>query len=171
MTPEENWRPVVGFEGKYEVSDLGRIKSLNYRGSTKQAKILKPYPNDRYLKLSLVADASKVLTKYVHTLVASSFLGPSNGLVVDHINGNGMDNRLCNLRYITARENISCDNVKRKKPKASKYAGVSYNRNSNGKNKWRSILAHNKKTYSLGTFSTEEEARDAYLAKLKSITT
>jgi hypothetical protein len=166
----ETWKQVVGFEGKYEVSDLGMVKSMNYRGNTKEVKALKPYPKGKYLKLSLVSAKSKVLTRHVHKLVADAFLGPSNGLVIDHINGNGFDNRLRNLRYVTSRENVSCENVKRKKPKASKYPGVSYNANSNGKKKWRSILAHNKIKYSLGTFWTEEEARDAYLAKLKSIT-
>lgn len=165
----ESWIPLVGFEEKYQVSNLGRVKSLNYRGNTQRESILIPSVVGRYLKLSLVDNNNDVITRRVHRLVAISFLGPSNGMVVDHINGNGHDNRLCNLRYITSRGNITCENVKRKKPKASKFVGVSYNMNSNGKKKWRSIIVHNKVRYSLGTFETEQEARDAYMERLKKI--
>lgn len=165
----ETWIPIPGFEGKYEVSDLGRIKSLNYRGNTKTHKILKPSVTGRYLKVDLVNSNFNTITRRIHVLVMRAFRGPSNGLVIDHIDGDGFNNALLNLRYTTSRNNISCENVKRKKPKASKFTGVSYNQNSNGKKKWRSIIKINKVTFNLGTFATEEEARDAYQKKLKTI--
>lgn len=96
-----------------------------------------------------------------------AFVGEPNGRFIDHIDGDGGNNALPNLRYCTRRENLTFDNVNFKKRKSSKYPGVSYNKNSNGKKKWRSIIGVNKKKISIGTFATEEEARDAYVLKVK----
>lgn len=168
----EEWKQVVGFEGKYEVSNLGRIKSLNYRSVKGVEQVLKPYldrKNHNYHKYTLVNSEGKVITLLVHPLVIQAFIGKSQGKFVDHIDGDGSNNALSNLRYCTHRENLTFDNVNFKKPKSSKYAGVSYNRNSNGKKKWRAIIKHKKITYSVGTFSTEIEARNAYLSKLNQL--
>lgn len=166
----EIWKPVVGYEGKYEVSNLGRVKSMNYRGNTNTIRILKPYTdktNNKYHKYTLVTKHSIVVTLMAHWLVMEAFVGSRVGKIIDHIDGDCTNNSLSNLRYCTHRENITFDNVKFKKPKSSKYPGVSYNANSNGKKKWRAIIKNNRITYSIGTFATEIEARDAYLSKLK----
>lgn len=165
----EIWKSVVGYKGLYEVSDLGRIKSLNYRGNMKVPKILKPYiRKEGYHKYTLSKNGI-VKTSLVHWHVMRAFVGEANGMQIDHIDGDGSNNTLSNLRYCTHRENLTFSNVKFKKPKSSKYVGVSYNGNSNGKKKWRAIVKHNKKTYSAGTYSTEIEARNAYLSKLKKL--
>ena len=168
----EQWKPVVGLEGKYEVSNLGRIKSLNYRSVKGVEKILKPFidkKNYRYHKYTLVYNNSVIKARLVHWLVMEAFVGPRNGMFIDHIDGNGSNNKLSNLRYCTHRQNLTFSNVKFKKLKSSKYPGVSYNKNSNGKNKWRAIIQHNKKKISIGTFATEIEAANAYKQKLKEI--
>jgi len=168
----EIWKPIIGFEGKYEVSNLGRVKSLNYRGVKGIENILKPFTdikNHNYHKYTLVNKDGKVITKLVHWLVMEAFVGDRTDRIIDHIDGNGSNNTLSNLRFCTHRENLTFSNVKFKKPKSSQYVGVSYNGNSNGKNKWRAIIKHNKVTFSVGTFATETEARKAYLSKLKQL--
>jgi hypothetical protein len=95
----EEWRPVVGYEGLYEVSSLGQIRGL------KRGRILSQFPTDKgYLAARLTNVKGK--TCRVHQLVAAAFLGPvPNGRVVDHIDANRGHNAATNLRYATYREN------------------------------------------------------------------
>lgn len=77
---------------------------------------------------------------------------------IDHINGIGTDNRLCNLREATQSEN--CQNRRKQRTKyTSKYKGVYPH-----KRRWRAQIQVNKKTIRLGQFKTEEEAYQAYCA-------
>ena len=97
----EEWRDIKGFEGKYMVSNLGRVKSLNYRRTGKE-KILKAYPNKDdygYLKVSLYKDG-KVRYPLVHVLVATAFLeNPDNLPEVNHKDENSKNNCAENLEY------------------------------------------------------------------------
>lgn len=111
----EIWRAIAGFEGAYEVSDLGRVRSLDRsvecatKLGNRQIKVLKgrilsakplPYPS---VMLSL---DNKPIRRRVHVLVADAFLGPRpEGLDVCHNNGVKTDNRASNLRYDTAAAN------------------------------------------------------------------
>lgn len=109
----EQWRPVVGYEGAYEVSDLGRVRSLDRavpagRGRTRKSsgRVLSQYLGN-YAKVRLKVDGAGS-TKNVHALVAETFLGPRpDGLEVCHNNGDASDNRLANLRYDTHSANQS----------------------------------------------------------------
>ena len=108
MTPQEEWRPVVGYEGIYEVSDMGRVRSLPRevnRGRagyiTMPGRVLKPHV-ERYARLRLVSTDGRGSTRYVHRLVAEAFHGPCpGGMEVCHENGQHLDNRAENLRYDT----------------------------------------------------------------------
>lgn len=94
----EQWRPVPGYEGLYEVSDLGRVRS--------RRKTLKPtrQPHGYYtVSLHLRGEQRKA---YVHRLVAVAFLGETEGDVRHH-NHNRADNRLANLSWGSRRENIT----------------------------------------------------------------
>ena len=102
----ENWKDIKGYEGIYQVSDLGRVKSLRY------GNILNPYINSTGYKVVNLSENTKRVTKKVHSLVAECFLNHTpNGykLVVDHINNVKTDNSLNNLQIITHRENCSKD--------------------------------------------------------------
>jgi hypothetical protein len=113
--PDEIWKPVVGREGEYEVSDQGRVRSLERRVRlvTKQAgettrrvpsRLLRPGPS-RSGHLSVAI--GKGNSRLVHQLVLEAFIGPRpNECEVLHKNGDPADNRLDNLRYGTRSENL-----------------------------------------------------------------
>ena len=163
----EEYRAVKGFEGFYEVSNLGNVKSLareSIIGRQLKEKILKPYLRcGRYLVLNLFKDGISE-SRYVHQLVAIAFLGHEpNGhkIVVDHRNNLKTDNRLENLQIITARQNSSKD-----RKGSSKYTGVYWNK---GANKWKAQIVINGKDKYLGYFTNEIEAHEAYQTRLKEI--
>lgn len=102
----EIWKPVIGYEGLYEVSNQGRVKSLNYNKTGKE-KILRPWKGRGYLQVSLWKDGKR-RTPLVAKLVWGSFNGPiPEGMEVNHINEDRTDNRLENLNLMTRKENIN----------------------------------------------------------------
>ena len=112
----ECWRPVKGYEGRYEVSDLGRIRSIQrtIRKSSKSrssydytvpARMMRQPLRAGYPSVTLYRDAVKV-RESVHRIVAAAFLGAvSDGLVVCHIDGDRRNNRASNLRLDTPAAN------------------------------------------------------------------
>lgn len=106
----ERWLAVPGYEGCYEVSDQGQVRSLDRRSTRGAHSVLArgrvltpkftPYPT-----VSLWLDGRQY-TRRVHTLVAEAFIGPRPpGMYVCHGNGDETDNRLENLRYDTPSAN------------------------------------------------------------------
>lgn len=104
---KENWKDIYGFPG-YQASSKGRIRCFrDFHGNiTNQYRILKPRINkDGYYELSLYTIKRQKVTKRLHRLIAITFLGEHDGLVVNHINGNKLDNRIENLEFVTAERN------------------------------------------------------------------
>jgi hypothetical protein len=103
-TPDEEWRPVVGYEGLYLISSLGKIHSLsgyNRRGGP----VKTPINRNGYPEVNLTK-AGKQKVFMVHILLAGAFLGPRpEGLLLRHLNGDSTDCRLGNLAYGTNAEN------------------------------------------------------------------
>lgn len=102
----EYWRPVKGFEGLYEVSSAGQVRSLP-RGRSAGCAALRPGANRRgHLHVTLSAGNVQT-TRYVHKLVAEAFIGPCpDGQEVRHWDGNPANNTVGNLRYGTRAENL-----------------------------------------------------------------
>jgi hypothetical protein len=174
MEKKELWRDIPGYEGYYQASNLGRIKStprhirfVNKKGDTSyrlsSERILKPSLAGKYLKVTL-AKYGKNKTIYIHHLVYSAFKGQiEKGLVIDHIDENRLNNCIENLQSITIRENVSKGWAKFKP--TSSFPGV-----IKFKGKWRASIRHKGKRYHLGYFNTEPEAVAAYKNKLSSLT-
>lgn len=101
----EIWRPVAGYEGLYEVSDKGRVKSLNFRW-TGQEKVMKPWLSGLYLRVDLCGKK-----KLVHCLVAKAFpeiCGEMfEGCVINHKDENPLNNVASNLEVCTVAYNNS----------------------------------------------------------------
>ena len=109
----EVWKDIDGFPG-YQASSKGNIRSSrNYHGQiTKTYHPISPRINkDGYYELTLYTIDRRKVSKRVHKLIASTFLGDSNGLVVDHKNSNKLDNRVENLHYVTAAQNSTLASV------------------------------------------------------------
>ena len=96
---EELWKPVVGYEGFYEVSNFGRIK--------KGLKVLRSYPNNRgYAQIHLSKERTK-RSYLVHRLVAEAFCTKPDGCdVVNHIDNNPKNNSAENLEWVTQFSNV-----------------------------------------------------------------
>lgn len=167
----EIWKNIENYNGLYQISNLGRVKSLE-RTSTRgdkelkiKGKILKAKEaSNGYRRVSL-SKYGKVKYFNVHSLVANSFLQYQKDLKgkhVDHINNIKSDNRLENLQIISHRENLSKDKVNG----LSKYTGVTKGKNSP---KWKAGIKINGKQKHLGVFDCEKEASEAYQNKLNTL--
>jgi hypothetical protein len=102
------WKPVVGYEDAYEVSDCGEVRSvdrIDSAGRKLKGRVLKQYkaPNG-YMFTSVCANGKKG-TRTVHSLMAEAFLGDPGDMWVNHKNGVKTDNSLENLEYVTPGEN------------------------------------------------------------------
>lgn len=99
----EIWKPVVGYEHRYEVSNLGRVRILRGRcaGRILRAQVI----NSGYLTVRM-ADGGRhnQTTKLVHRLVLEAFVGP--GPEANHKNFDRLDNRLANLEWVSHSGNV-----------------------------------------------------------------
>lgn len=95
----EEWRHIVGFED-YIISSFGRVKCNKKNG------YFSFQDNGKGYKSIMLRRNGKSFRRYVHRLVAITFIGPPNGKDVNHIDGNKSNNKLSNLEYLSRKENI-----------------------------------------------------------------
>jgi hypothetical protein len=163
----EIWKDIPNYDGYYQVSNLGRVKTTS-NNKTRKERILKLTLNGpegkKYLAICLSKNSKQKVIK-IHQLVAMAFLNHTpcgHKIVVDHIDNNRFNNNLSNLQLITNRENSS----KNKTGGTSKYVGVCWNKQ---KQKWNSEIHIEGKKFLLGQFKNELDAHLAYQKKLKTL--
>jgi len=166
----EIWKYVKGFEGKYQISNLGRVRSLERTKKCGRGGIYKV--NERILKAGINSDGYKSVvlcnnnyrSVKVHVLVWDHFGGSErNGirLQVDHIDNDKLNNNINNLQVITLRENVTKHRNTIKK--SSKYTGVCWDK---ARTKWTSGIRINSVRKNLGRFESELDAHKAYQKEL-----
>lgn len=114
-SPVETWRPVVGFEDRYEVSDLGRVRSLDMvvgavfgNTAVRRGRVLRwLVDQDGYHRCALTKTGQRPTSRGVHQLVCEAFVGPRPGRAyeVRHLDGDPKNNTPTNLAWGTRRHN------------------------------------------------------------------
>jgi hypothetical protein len=163
---KEIWKDIIGYETRYQISNMGRVKSIrkNYVGGVKYLKQKLEY--NKYYFVTLF-NGKKYSPHKIHRIVAKHFVDNPNHLYthVDHIDNNPKNNIYTNLRWCTLQQNSRFDN--RKKPHhSSKYVGVHISKN---RKKWKTDIRRGGNKIHLGTYNTEEEARDVYLKAVEDV--
>ena len=172
----EIWKDVPNYEGYYQASNIGRVRSLDrivtysngydrfYKGRVIKGNVNK----EGYRQVSLSFNG-KSRSFMFSQIIAVTFLGHKpNGhtLVVDHINGDKSDNRVENLRIATHRANSSTCFRSDRSSFSSEYIGVHWHKKTS---KWQSKIKHNGADVHLGYYDTEIEASKAYQLALSKI--
>ena len=107
----EIWKDIKTFEGKYQISSFGNVRSLDRidscnrfkKGAIKKSSIEK----DGYNYISLIGESSKTKSFFIHRLVATHFdIGGLDEIQVNHIDGSKNNNNVSNLEWCTAQENV-----------------------------------------------------------------
>ena len=129
---QELWKDIKGYEGKYQVSNFGRVKSLNYKNSNQEGYLTPSLSNRGYYRVSLTING---ITKQfnIHRLVAETFLpNPSNLNCVNHKDENRLNNSVANLEWCSLEYNTTYGSLQqrsansRKKPVICIETGVVY---------------------------------------------
>lgn len=104
---EEIWKDIEGYEGKYQVSNLGRVRSLNYN-HTGEIKLLKQSTNKYGYKLVGLCKNGKEKKYQVHRLVAIAFIpNPNNLPIINHKDEDSSNNNVDNLEWCTQEYNVN----------------------------------------------------------------
>lgn len=164
----EQWKPIKDYEGLYEISNFGRVKSLPRQCKTGRGGI---YNTQEHISKSAIANTGYYVVSLwkkgkssmgvIHQLVWDHFgIGDRDGrrIQVDHKDNNKQNCRIDNLQLLTLREN-GHKYQKTRIDKTSKYIGVSW---SSNRKKWRAMIWSCKKPVSLGYYKIEEDAANAY---------
>lgn len=193
----EIWKDVAGYEGDYQVSNLGRVKSLKASDELIMSQTLN---TSGYYKINLFKNGKRINSR-VHRLVAEAFHpNPENKYSIDHIDGDRLNNNVSNLRWATTQENQwnrKANKSSRYGARRNKYKGVYYsptyksspnldkpsgrkaaedlkkgidNRYTVKREKpWQAQIRHDGKHLSAGWYHTEKEAVEAYNKKAKEL--
>lgn len=157
----EQWKDIPNYEGIYQVSDLGRAKSLKFN---KKRILSQSSKKGEYFRICICKNKINK-TRTIHSLVSECFLNHNPcgyNLVVNHKNFIKTDNRKLNLEIISQRKNTNKKHLK----SSSKFTGVSWDKLTE---KWISQIFVNGKVLYIGRFTKQIDAYRYYKKALKSI--
>jgi len=170
----EEFIDILGWEGYYQISSHGRIKSLDryVKSSRNKIRINKGRILKQYIDINGYARVQSGFNKkrihfIVHQQVAIAFLGHKPcgyKIIVDHIDNDKLNNHLSNLQLISPRLNTSKDRWRYNH--SSKYVGVCWNKSNK---KWQANIRIKSKLKHLGYFKSEIKASEAYQHELSFI--
>ena len=168
---QEEWQDILGYEGKYQISNLGRVKNLERKVRTKgdsnyrtiKERIRKPQIKARGYHIATICDGmGNTKTFQVHQLVAQAFMPCfTKGMELNHKDGNPGNNSIINLEISNPSHNqLHAVRTGLKNPTGvSAYRYVYYIKNPKAKAKWAACIRHNgKSSFGWKTFNTEIEA-------------
>ena len=140
---DETWKDIAGYEGLYQVSDLGRVRSLKYE----KVRLMKPRDNGcGYFQISFRREGKRKLF-LVHRLVAEAFIpNPSNFPIVNHKDENPANNAVDNLEWCTAKYNLNYGTCRARISAKHSKAVLQYDKSGNLVKEWSSALEVQKQT-------------------------
>ena len=156
----EIYKDIPNYEGLYQVSDLGNVKSFVWKN--KGNRILKAGIRKNGYKYVVLHKSGKAKTMTIHQLVAIAFLNHKPcgyKLVINHKDFNPSNNCVSNLEIVTNRENSNKKHIK----SSSDYVGVCRDITHN---KWKACITFNGKLEHLGNYKKEYDAHLAYQKRL-----
>lgn len=179
----EIWKDIRGYEGLYQVSNLGRVKSVARRvcnhpsGSTRQMQehFITPTDNGNGYKIVGLRSDHKRQNKYVHRLVAEHFLeNPQGKNYVNHIDFDKSNNRASNLEWCSQKENVQHSSSHMRHPKSvcktsntgEKYISARKDRRQNIR--YRVFIVSERKERSFGTLAEAIQYRNEVMQKWQS---
>jgi len=146
----EIWKPIIGYENYYEISNFGNVKSYYFRNP----RLLKPEKIRGYLRVSLY-NIVKTKRMFIHRLVAIHFIpNPKNKPEVNHKDENPLNNYIDNLEWFTSRENIEYSFTKKS---ITKIKGVNWIKRMQS---YQCSIWLNKKKHYLGSTKDLEKAKE-----------
>lgn len=159
-----NYKPIPGYEGLYEVSACGKVRSLNFK-RTGKIRIMKPQIHTNgYLCLTLYKNEQQEKC-FVHRLVAFAFIrNTKNELEVNHKDWDKKNNNVSNLEWCSRRYNGN--HRANKHASSSKYPGVYFHKATQ---KWKVHITINGHQEHLGYFDSEKHAGLAYKHMAKEV--
>ena len=159
MEINEIWKDIPNYEGHYQVSNLGNVKSIRFN----REKLLKKCINSSGYCLVVLYNNKKRKIFYAHQLVAIAFLNHNPNKfekVVNHKNFNKLDNRVENLEIVYTRENCNQKHIK----SSSSYTGVSFHKTEKC---FFSYIRIKSNRIHLGRYKSEKQASEMYELAVK----
>lgn len=126
---DEIWKDIPGYEGLYQVSNLGNVRSLNYN-KTGEIKLLKPFTSHNGYRIVSLSNNGKLKGYTIHRLVANAFIpNPNNLPQVNHIDENKTNNRTDNLEWCTQAYNNTYGTHTKRVSKSNSIPVAQYDKN------------------------------------------